>query len=102
MSRIRWFAKPQKPPSVSVFIRTYYGEIELCDLPPHEDILKVDHFFIKKHYRGKGYARKLARFLPKHCKLIACPTESNGLDKENLIKFYKKVGFKQNGEFMER
>lgn len=89
-------------PSITVRIKTYYGEIEITDLPPHEDILKIDLFYIKKHYRGKGYARKLARFLPKHCKLIACPIEEKSLDKESLIKFYKSLGFKEDGEFLKR
>lgn len=102
MPRLKRWLQEVKTPSVQIKIKTYYGEIEICDLPPHEDILKIDYFYIKKPYRGKGYARKLARFLPKHCRLIACPTEPGGLNKENLVKFYKKLGFKEDGEFLLR
>lgn len=102
MPRVKKWLVQSKTPSVQIKIKTYYGEIEICDLPPHEDLLKVDHFCIKKHYRGKGYARKLARFLPKYCKLIACPTEPGGLNKDALVKFYKSLGFKESGEYLIR
>lgn len=55
-------------------------------------------FVIYEKYRGKGYAKELAKLLPKKCWLFALPiTEKinkKGLKANQLIKFYRSIGFR--------
>jgi GNAT superfamily N-acetyltransferase len=59
-------------------------------------IPKIETFVIYEKYRNKGYARKLAKFLPEHCWLQAEPLANMPgikLNKQQLIAFYKSIGF---------
>ncbi len=57
----------------------------------------IEEFVVYARYRGKGYARRLAEFLPRSCYLCACPLWNKKgkkfLNTEQLIIFYKSLGF---------
>lgn len=64
---------------------------------PKSDSYWIDEFVVYAKYRGKGFARKLANFLPEKCYLCACPLWNKKgkkfLDTDQLINFYKSLGF---------
>lgn len=69
-------------------IQKPYGYIVL-----ENDLVKK--FVVYKKLRGRGYARELAKFLPRHCKLFPARLYyGQGLDNTALIKFYSSLGFK--------
>ena len=82
------------------FIYKPYGYIEITKDNFGRD--KIDSFFIYPEWRGQGFGRQLANFLPKKCWLVACASPNNsacrwlnkGLDQHNLILFYQSLGFK--------
>lgn len=58
----------------------------------------IDKFFVYPEYRGKGYARELAKHIPQKAKLLAQPLYVKGetvLDRDPLIQFYKSLGFEE-------
>lgn len=79
---------------MTTIIRKRYGYIKTS----HNGTW-VEEFFIYKKFRGQGYARKLAAFLPAQCSLLAHPLygtfgEVPGLSNNALINFYKSLGFR--------
>lgn len=61
-----------------------------------DDYWKIGAFFIKQEFRGKGFARRLAKHLPKRCSLYAEPFDNatSGLELKALKRFYRSLGFK--------
>jgi GNAT superfamily N-acetyltransferase len=54
----------------------------------------IKRFIIHKKYRGKGYARQLSKFIPKHARLFPCRLFFNeGLSNQQLMVFYSSIGF---------
>lgn len=74
--------------------KCYYGYIVG---KPKGNFIWVEEFVVYAKYRGKGFARKLANFLPESCFLCACPLWNKKgkrfLTTEQLIVFYKSLGF---------
>jgi ribosomal protein S18 acetylase RimI-like enzyme len=49
-------------------------------------------FLIYPDFRGKGLARKLAKYIPKKCELMV--VENNEvLNQQQLVSFYESLGF---------
>jgi GNAT superfamily N-acetyltransferase len=77
-------------------IKKFYGYFDVAPSNLFGGIPKVESFVVYPKYRGKGFAKKLARFLPKHCWLHAQPLANmpgKKLEKKDLIEFYKSIGF---------
>ncbi len=57
----------------------------------------INKFVVHSRYRGTGYARELAKYIPQKAKLWPFPLfkfdEENILNHEQLIKFYSSLGF---------
>jgi len=56
----------------------------------------INDFWVNPMYRGKGYGKRLATYLPYICWLMSCPydKDKNSLNRKQLLMFYRKLGFK--------
>lgn len=70
-----------------------YGEVLMYDFNNH---IFIKDFFVKPEFIGQGHGKKLISYFPEKCWLNAWPTRpsSGGLNNKQLIKFYRKNGFK--------
>jgi GNAT superfamily N-acetyltransferase len=73
-----------------------YGRFTASRIRPRT-CWEVGSFIIFPGWRGKGWARKLARHLPEHCRLEASPfdQDNGGLDFTQLVRFYERLGFRK-------
>lgn len=69
--------------------------------------MKDDYWFINKfviysRYRGKGFAKELAKYIPQKAKLWPYPLynfdEDNILNHDQLLKFYASLGFTETSD----
>lgn len=73
------------------------------ELYPESEIVKIEHIKVDEEYRNSGVASKLMkrgiRLMKenglKQFYLNASPIGSKGLNKKELLQFYKKFGFKK-------
>ena len=52
----------------------------------------IVRFEVFPEHRGNGLAYQLAKHIPQQATLIAC---SDNLSKNDIVRFYKKLGFEQ-------
>ena len=55
----------------------------------------VGTFLVYRAWRGKGWARKLAKHLPPKCFLVPEPFDTPTLTLSQLTRFYKSLGFRR-------
>lgn len=59
----------------------------------------ISKFVIHARFRGKGFARELAKHIPQRAKLLCYPlygfNDDNLLTREQLKKFYLSLGFEE-------
>ena len=63
----------------------------------------IDEVVVKKGYRNQEIGRKFIEFAIKRCKEMNCSEMEVATEKDNFIAigFYKNLGFKEIGVFLE-
>ena len=66
----------------------------------HDGYWFIKKFVVHPRYRNQGFAKTLANYLPQKAKLWPYPLfdhlEEEVLNHEQLVKFYKKLGFEEH------
>lgn len=77
----------------------------ICGYKLKDDYWFISKFVIHSKFRGKGYARDLAKHIPQKAKLWAYPLfnfkEDSCLNRNQLIKFYLSLGFEESEDEYE-
>ncbi len=81
-----------RPPPPPHWYEDQFGHIN--GLLQSDGFFYLEHLYVYPQYRRQGHGKRLMALLPRKVTLMALPAfESDAMDEETLVAFYKKLGF---------